>query len=121
MKVQDYMRLPYRVEVVPDVTTEGEPIFVARHPELSGCMAHGDSAEEAEMLLIDARSLYIGSLLEEGLEPPRPAEGPVERVVWTHAGAAAAAQTSVRQLVPGAYMAGSATRAYAEVDAVDYR
>lgn len=114
MNAQKYLRLPYRVEVVPDVTTDGDAVFVARHPELPGCMAHGRSPEEAEAMLVDARKLYIETLLERGLEPPRPADSSVGRVVWTHSGAGGVAQAGVREPVHGAYLVGSATRAFAE-------
>ena len=66
------MRLPYAVEVVPDTTTDGEPCYLARHPELPGCMAHGDTAEEAVANLGEARRLYIATLLEHKQEVPLP-------------------------------------------------
>ena len=115
MSSHHYSRTTYRVEVVPDVTTEGEAVFVARHPELPGCLAHGRTPEEAEGLLSDARSLYLESLIEEGVEPPRPAEGPVTRVFWTHADAGAVAQEGAGKPVRVFSPADSATRAYAQV------
>ena len=33
---------PYDVEIVSEVV-DGEVVFVARHPDLPGCMSHGDS------------------------------------------------------------------------------
>ena len=52
-------RLPYTLEVVSDRTTDGDPIYTARHPELPGCMAQGATPEEAITELNDARELYI--------------------------------------------------------------
>ena len=68
-----YAALPYAIEVVPDVSTDGEACYVARHPELTGCMSHGTTPEEAIANLGEARELYLRSLLEDGVEPPRPA------------------------------------------------
>jgi predicted RNase H-like HicB family nuclease len=77
-----YTTLPYAVEVVPDVTTEGDPCFLARHPELPGCMSHGWTPEEALANLNEARDLYIESLLEDGVEPPLPAQRAQRSAVW---------------------------------------
>jgi len=43
MTLTEYMKLPYRLEIVPD-TAEGG--FVARYPELSGCLTCGETMEE---------------------------------------------------------------------------
>ena len=70
--VNEYMSLPYSTVVVPDVTTDGEPCYMAYHPELEGCMTHGDTPEEALRNLCEARRLYISALLDDGLEVPPP-------------------------------------------------
>ena len=62
----------YTFEVVSDVTTDGEPIFVASNPELPGCMAQGATEEEAIENLTEARIDYIASLLDDGLDVPEP-------------------------------------------------
>lgn len=67
-----YTALPYAIEVLPDVTTEGHVCYVAKHPELSGCMSHGNTPEEALAHLAEARELYLTTMLEDGLEPPKP-------------------------------------------------
>jgi predicted RNase H-like HicB family nuclease len=69
-----YSALPYAVEVVPDLTTDGEQVYVARHPELPGCMAHGATPDEARVNLREARELFIETMLEDGLEPPVPSQ-----------------------------------------------
>ena len=38
---------PYEVQFVPDFDTDGNPVFFARIPEMPGCVAHGDTIEEA--------------------------------------------------------------------------
>lgn len=70
--INEYMSVPYSTVVVPDVTTDGEPCYMAYHPELEGCMTHGDTPEEALRNLGEARRLYISALLDDGLEVPPP-------------------------------------------------
>ena len=67
-----HMGLPYSTVVVRDVTTDGELCYMAYHPELEGCMTHGDTPEEALRNLDEARRLYISALIDEGLEVPLP-------------------------------------------------
>ena len=71
--VEEYLRLPYTRHVRPDEGTRGESLFLAWVDELPGCQSHGATADEALEWLEDAMSMYIGSLLEDGLEPPIPA------------------------------------------------
>lgn len=79
-KLEDFVRLPYSIEVTIGQTTEGLPCYVACHPELPGCMSHGDTAEEAIANLSEARELYIKTLLEKGLEVPLPKSSAV--AIW---------------------------------------
>ena len=45
MKTIDYyMGLPYKLEIVPDVEEGG---YVARYPDLPGCISVGSTLEEA--------------------------------------------------------------------------
>jgi len=71
-EVEEFMLLPFAFEVVPDATTEGGTCYVAAHLELPGCMAHGETEQEALRNLDDARRLYIKTLLKRGLPVPRP-------------------------------------------------
>ena len=71
-KVREYTGTPYSTIVVPDVTTDNEPCFVAYHPELEGCMSHGGTPEEALHNLREVTELYISMLQEKGLEIPSP-------------------------------------------------
>lgn len=57
---------PYAVEVMKDRTTTGEDVFLAKNPQLYGCMAQGATVEEALANLADARLDYIEDLLEDG-------------------------------------------------------
>ena len=62
----------YSTVVVPDVTTEGEPCYLAYHPELEGCMSHGYTPDEASDNLREARELYLATIAEMGVEAPVP-------------------------------------------------
>jgi predicted RNase H-like HicB family nuclease len=71
-KIKEYLTLPYSTFVIPDVTTDNEPCYVAYHPELEGCMSHGNTPEEALHNLREVTQVYVSALLEKGLEVPRP-------------------------------------------------
>jgi predicted RNase H-like HicB family nuclease len=84
-RLEDFMRLSYSIKVVPDQTTEGSLCYVASHPELPGCMSHGDTPEEAIDNLSEAKELYIKTLLEKGESIPLPKSSTV--AIWQIAGA----------------------------------
>ena len=63
---------PYTTVIGADKTTDGKDIFLARNPQLYGCMAQGFTEEEALDSLLDARVDYIASLLEDGELVPTP-------------------------------------------------
>lgn len=49
-----------------------DKIFVASIPELPGCMAHGETREEALKEIEIAKNLWIETAKEEGLPVPEP-------------------------------------------------
>ena len=63
---------PYAVDVMKDKATTGEDVFLAKNPQLYGCMAQGATIEEALANLADARLDYIEGLLEDGEPVPAP-------------------------------------------------
>lgn len=69
---------PYNVQYVPDHDTDGEPVFFARIPEMPGCVAHGDTIEEAKEWIELAKIDFIYFYLEDGLMPPEPASSESE-------------------------------------------
>ncbi|MGA2820306.1 MAG: type II toxin-antitoxin system HicB family antitoxin [Anaerolineales bacterium] len=71
-RAEMFAELPYTVEVDLDQTTENQPIYLACVPELPGCLAQGESIEEATKELREARIDYIESLLAGGLPVPMP-------------------------------------------------
>lgn len=63
-----YLSLSYPYELVRD--EDGS--FVASHPGLLGCLAQGESADEAIGALDLARRVWIEVRFEEGLPIPEP-------------------------------------------------
>lgn len=64
--------LAYSTLIVPDVTTDNQPCYLAYHPELEGCMSHGSTMQEALHNLQEVTELYISTLVDKGLEIPLP-------------------------------------------------
>lgn len=79
-RLEDFVKLPYSIKVVPGQTTEGLLCYVACHPELPGCMSQGDTPEEAIANLSEAKELYIKTLLEKGQDIPLPESSVV--AIW---------------------------------------
>lgn len=63
---------PYAVKISKDETVDGQPVFLAMHPELPGCMAQGKDVEEAIANLKEVTFEYIVSLLEDRVPIPMP-------------------------------------------------
>lgn len=83
-----YLGLSYPIELIEDAEQGG---YVARHPDLDGCMAQGETADEAVASLKEARMLWIETRLTDGLVVPEPLpEEPSGRLLlrmapWLHA------------------------------------
>lgn len=69
--IEEYMALPYRMELVPDKEEGG---YGARYPELSGCISCGETLETAIANLEDAKKAWLMAALEDGVNIPDPAE-----------------------------------------------
>lgn len=68
---QELAALPYTL-VVEAEEIGGEVWYVARHPELEGCLAQGRSVNEAIEALAEPRQNLIEHLLQHDLEVPLP-------------------------------------------------
>ena len=68
--IDEYMRLPYRMEIIPD-TAEGG--YVVRFPELPGCLTCADTLEEAVRNAADCRKEWLTAAMEDGIDIPEPA------------------------------------------------
>jgi predicted RNase H-like HicB family nuclease len=69
---ENLMSKNYRVALQYDP----DGYWIAEHPELPGCKADGDTAQEALSSLDVSRELWIESRLATGLEVPEPQEAP---------------------------------------------
>ena len=67
--IEEYMRLPYRMEIIPD-TVEGG--FAVCFPELPGCLTCGDTLEEAVRNAADCKKEWLIAAMEEGISIPEP-------------------------------------------------
>lgn len=70
--VDEYMELPYRLELVEDPDEGG---YVASYPDLPGCLTTGETVEEAVENAREAKRAWIEAALEDGAEiwePKRP-------------------------------------------------
>lgn len=63
---------PCFVEVTLDETTDGEPVYVAKTPELDGCFGQGETIDDAVQNLSEARVDFIQNLLEDNFPIPEP-------------------------------------------------
>lgn len=68
--IEYYSGLPYRLEITPDLDEGG---FVARYPELPGCMTVGDSLEEIAEYAEDAKREWLAAALDDGISIAEPA------------------------------------------------
>ncbi len=67
--IEEYMKLPYRIELIPDSDEGG---FVATFPDLPGCLSSGETVEEAYKNAEDAKHEWLLAAIEEGISIPEP-------------------------------------------------
>ena len=68
--LEEYMALPYRLEIVPD-TAEGG--YAVSYPDLKGCLSAGETIAEAVQNAEDAKREWLAAALEDGYPIPDPA------------------------------------------------
>ncbi len=61
--IEYYMSLPYRLEILPDPDEGG---YVARYPDLPGCITNGDSMESVAENAEDAKREWLAAAMENG-------------------------------------------------------
>ena len=71
-EAKNSMNKNYRISLQYDP----DGYWIAEHPELPGCIADGETAQEALSSLDISRELWIESRLATGLEVPEPQEAP---------------------------------------------
>lgn len=62
--LDEYMKLPYKMEIVPDVEEGG---YVVSFPELPGCFSVGEKMEDTIANALDAKKAWLEAALEEGI------------------------------------------------------
>ena len=62
--IDEYMKLPYRIELTPDSEEGG---FVASFPDLPGCLSAGDTVEEAYANAMDAKLAWFQAAVEDNI------------------------------------------------------
>lgn len=69
-----YLNLPYVIWLVPSDEEDGG--WLAKIPDLPGCITFGDTKEEALAMIEDARIAWISHRFEEGYFIPEPVGSP---------------------------------------------
>ncbi|MBC7811497.1 MAG: type II toxin-antitoxin system HicB family antitoxin [Burkholderiales bacterium] len=64
-----YLALPYTMEIIPDEDDGG---YVVRIRELPGCITQADSWEQLQIMIEDAKQLWLESALEHRDPIPEP-------------------------------------------------
>jgi antitoxin HicB len=70
--IEEYLELPYTVEITYDRDADGNEGYVAEVRELPGCISQGSTIEEAAAHIRDAMQGWISVGLEDGKEIPVP-------------------------------------------------
>lgn len=70
--VYELAKTPYSIVIQAERLSDGELVYVAKHPEFDTCMAQGDSPAMALLRLEDVRLDVIDYYLENSLELPKP-------------------------------------------------
>lgn len=63
--LDDYMKAPYRMEIVEDPSEGG---YVVSFPDLPGCLTCGETLEQAIANAQDAKRAWFQAALEDGVE-----------------------------------------------------
>lgn len=69
MTIDQYMKLPYKIEVIPDVDDGGYGVCI---PDLPGCLSTGETIGEAISNIEEAKREWITAAVEDGLTIPEP-------------------------------------------------
>ena len=67
--LEEYMKLPYKLEIIPDTEESG---YVASYPELPGCITCGETIASAVANAEDAKKEWLLAAIEENIEIAEP-------------------------------------------------
>jgi predicted RNase H-like HicB family nuclease len=74
VKAKKYSKKGYSITIQLDHTSDGENLFFAHCEELEGCMAQGETMEEAYQNMLVAIEDFIYYLLEDEMPIPEPSQ-----------------------------------------------
>lgn len=72
--LDEYMELPYVIEITRDRDDDGAEGYVVQIKELPGCISQGATIEEAAANIRDAMLAWLSVAIDTGLEIPEPRE-----------------------------------------------
>ncbi len=67
--IDEYMKLPYKMEIVPDIDEGG---YIISFPDLPGCISSGETIEDAIVNAGDAKRAWLTAAIEDGIEINEP-------------------------------------------------
>ena len=67
--VEEYMKLPYKLEIIPDTEESG---FVASYPDLPGCITCGKTIADAVANAEDAKKAWLSAAVENNIQIAEP-------------------------------------------------
>ena len=67
--LEEYMKMPYKLEIIPDTEESG---YVASYPELPGCITCGKTIANAVANAEDAKKAWLTAAIEDGIEIAEP-------------------------------------------------
>ncbi len=70
-KVEEYMKLPYSMEIYPDAVEGG---YTVAFPDLPGCLTCGRTLEKAIENSEDAKRCWFEAAIEDGVEIDEPSD-----------------------------------------------
>ena len=65
--IDEYMKMPYKLEIIPDSEELG---FVASYPDLPGCITCGSTISDAVNNAEDAKKEWLLAAIEENIPTP---------------------------------------------------
>ena len=68
--IDDYLSLPYRLEIIPDREEGG---YTAWYPELPGCVTCAETMEGVIANAKDAKRVWLEAAIQDGVEIAEPA------------------------------------------------
>ena len=67
--IDEYMALPYRMELIPDPDEGG---YTVSFPDLPGCLTVGETMEDAAKNALEAKREWLIAAMENGIAIPEP-------------------------------------------------